>query len=97
MHILRIGCLLLLSSASVAADPLDTAAQEKYVLYLSRDEMTPAQNQVLAECMIERLTTMGKEILLLADSERGAEIAMLTAGHNPVHDDCISEALAGAP
>ena len=89
--------ILFLSSVPVAADDIETAAQEKYRLYLSKDNMTPAQNQILAKCMVDRLTTMGKKILLLADSEKGAEIAMLAAGQNPVHDDCVSEALSEAP
>jgi hypothetical protein len=73
------------------ADSKNTAATKELRAYFSRDVRTRAQNRILAECVVERLTTMAKKILRLADLEKGAVIAMLAAEHCAVHGNCLAE------
>lgn len=65
-------------------------AKENYARYLSHENLTEYQNEVLADCMIEKLSSIGRGTMTIARSKRDAEIAMISGGRNPVDDDCLA-------
>ena len=80
-------------ATAVYANSIEKAALEKYLEYISRDGLSSKQNEILATCMIKKLSDKGKTDLANALVKRSAELAILADGHD-LHDRrCFAKAI----
>ena len=96
MHFWKPVCLVLLTAMPVSADSTDMVAKESYVEFLSREDLSKEQNNILAACMVERLSAKGRSDLATASSVNGAELAMLADGQAVMHGSCMTQAILQA-
>ncbi|MFT6456484.1 MAG: hypothetical protein ACJAR5_000009 [Pseudophaeobacter arcticus] len=93
MRFFTLVSFLFLNSLPVSAGSVEQGAVENYVEFLSRKDMTPKQNVFLAECMVDRLSAKGQKDLASANSEKGANLAMLADGQATFHGMCMVQAI----
>jgi hypothetical protein len=93
MNTWKIFGVITLLATPVQAETTVDIAQENYIQFLSRDDLSEEQNRILAECMVERLSVAGQVNLANATSERAAALSFLADGQGTFHGSCMVKAI----